>query len=155
MLIVRLMHIADLPTIPEILKQQESQKTSAPQPKEETKQVEKPKFLEITTSDELANALHTSRELLLYSYYSNNLEIIDFSNGKIKYFDRKGDKDFQQKLSVWLQEKTGKVWNLEHVMESNHTQTTSEHNKAEIESDPMVAEAMNLFEDAEIVKMSK
>ena len=103
----------------------------------------------------MVNALHTARELLLYSYYSNNLEIIEFSNGKIKYFDRKGDKGFQQKLSLWLQEKTGKVWDLEHVAESNHTQTTSEHNKAEIESDPMVAEAMNLFEDAEIVKMSK
>ena len=97
--------------------------------------------------------MQKSRDLLLYSYYSANLEIIEFENGKIKYFDRQGDKDFSKKLSVWLQNKTGKNWLLEPVAESAHQQTMSEHSQAEIESDPLVASAMDLFEDAEVVKL--
>ena len=150
MLVVRLMHIADMPSIPELLKQQ----PKPVEPAQEPAPV-KTQFLEIKTSDELANALQNARELLLYSYYSSNLEIIDFTIGHIKYFDRKGDKDFSQKLSIWLQDKTGKNWTLEPVEQSQHQQTMSEHNKAEIEADPMVASAMDLFEDAEIVNVSK
>ena len=153
MLVVRLMHIADMPSIPELLKQN-AQNVSKPEPKP-TPEPQKNNFLEIKTSDELANELQNARELLLYSYYSTNIEVIEFSNGSIKYFDRKGDKDFQKKLSAWLLEKTGKNWNLEQQEESTHTQTFSEHTRAEIEADPMVASAMNLFEDAEIVKSSK
>ncbi len=150
MLIVRLMHIADMPSIPELLKQQ-PKTVEQPQEQAQIKQ----QFLEIKTSNELANALQNARELLLYSYYSSNLEIIDFAIGHIKYFDRKGDKDFSQKLSIWLQDKTGKCWTLEPVEQSQHQQTMTEHNKAEIEADPMVASAMDLFEDAEIVNVSK
>ena len=154
MLIVRLMHIADMPSLPELLKQQE---TVTPQTivKNTEPVVEKPKTLEINTSAELAGALQQSRELLLYSYYTNNLEITNFENGKITYFDRKDDKDFSKKLSVWLHDKTGKAWVLETVKESPHQQTVSEHAKSEIEADPMVASAMDLFKDAEIVNISK
>ena len=152
MLIVRLMHIADMPSIPELLKQNSE---NTPVKKEEPKTEEKPKFLEIKTSDELANALQAARELLLYSYYTSNLEITEFENGKIKYFDRKGDKDFSQKLTLWLKDKTGKNWTLEIIEEAPHQQTLSEHTKSEIEADPMVADAMSLFEGAEIVNISK
>lgn len=148
MLIVRLMHIADMPSIPELLKQ-----NVQAEPVEKKPAPEKTKFLEINSAEELAAAMQKSRDLLLYSYYSANLEIIEFTNGKIKYFDRQGDKDFSQKLSVWLQNKTGKNWLLEPVTESAHQQTMSEHNQSEIESDPLVASAMDLFEDAEVVKL--
>ena len=111
--------------------------------------------MEIKTSDELASALQQARELLLYSYYTNNLEITEFMVGKIKYFDRKGDKDFSQKLAVWLKDKTGQQWTLETISESPHQQTVLEHAKSEIAADPMVASAMDLFEDAEIVNISK
>jgi len=152
MLIIRLMHIADMPSIPELLKQNTE---SAPvKPVEKTVQ-EKSKFIEINTSDELANALQTARELLLYSYYTTNLEITEFANGVIKYFDRKNDKDFSQKLTLWLKNKTGKSWTLEMIQEAPHQQTLSEHTKSEIEADPMVASAMDLFQDAEIVNISK
>ena len=150
MLVVRLMHIADMPSIPELLKQ-----NPQPQKTEEKPVVEKPKFMEINTSDELADALQNARELLLYSYYTTNLEIVEFENGKITYFDRKGEKDFSQKLTLWLHDKTGKNWTIETVADDPHKQTLSEHTKSEIESDPMVASAMNLFEDAEIVNISK
>ncbi len=155
MLIIRLMHIADMPPVSELLKQTpESQSKIIPTAKPQA-EPEKPKFLDIKTSEELVNALHNARELLLYSYYSNNLEIINFENGKIKYFDRKGDKDFSQKLSLWLKDNTGKPWEIETVAESPHQQTVIEHAKSEIAEDPMVAAAMGLFEDAEIVNISK
>ena len=150
MLIVRLMHIADMPSIPELLKQQPTQ---VEQPKEP--EPVKTKFLEIKTSADLANALQNARELLLYSYFSTNIEVIDFEPGHIKYFDRKKDKDFSQKLSVWLKDKTNQNWTIESVEQSQHQQTISEHTKSEIEADPMVASAMDLFEDAEIVNVSK
>ena len=156
MLIVRLMHIADMPPISELLKQTEKeQPTPIVQKKQEEPVVEKPKYIEIKTTDELASALQQARELLLYSYYTNNLEITDFEIGKIKYFDRKGDKDFSQKLALWLKDKTGQNWVLETIPESPHQQTVLEHAKSEIAADPMVASAMDLFEDAEIVNISK
>ena len=156
MLIIRLMHIADMPSIPELLKQSEKETpVQTVQKKSEEVAVEKSKYIEIKTSDELASALQQARELLLYSYYTNNLEITDFAVGKIKYFDRKGDKDFSQKLAIWLKDKTGQTWVLETMSESPHQQTVLEHAKSEIAADPMVASAMDLFEDAEIVNMSK
>ncbi len=151
MLIVRLMHIADMPSIPELLKQ-----NAVGTPKEEAKpEPVKSKYLEIKNSDELVHALQSARELLLCSYYTTNLEIVDFEVGKIKYFDRKGDKDFSQKLTTWLKDKTNQNWTIERIEEAPHQQTISEHTKSEIEADPMVADAMNLFEGAEIVNISK
>ena len=146
------MHIADMPPISELLKQNEKAVEQKPEVK-----IEKPinNFVDIKTSADLENALQNARELLLYSYYSTNLEISQFESGKIVYFDRKGDKDFQQKLSIWLKDKTGKSWILEKIEQSTNQQTISEHKKSEIESDPMVASAMGLFEDAQIVNISK
>ncbi len=151
MLIVRLMHIADMPSIPELLKQN----TNNTQKEEIKKETPKSDYLEIKTSEELVNALQNARELLLYSYYTNNLEIVNFEPQKIKYFDRKGDKDFSQKLTIWLKDKTNQNWTIERIDEAPHQQTISEQTKSEIESDPMVADAMNLFEGAEIVNISK
>lgn len=151
MLIVRLMHIADMPSIPELLKQQNSEQPVAEEKKTEIKS----DVLEIKTPADLSNALQRAHELLLYSYYNSNLEIIEFEIGRIKYFDRQGDKDFSKKLSLWLAIKTGRPWQIEQTNESMHQQTISEHAKSEIESDPMVASAMDLFKDAEIVNLSK
>ncbi len=152
MLIIRLMHIADLPSISELLKQQDNQK---PTPVPERKVEEKKPTLEIKTSQELLEKLQENREIILYSYFGTNLEISEFENGKIVYFDRKGDPTFQASLSKWLSEKTGKNWVLQRIEKSEHQQTTSEHVKEEIQADPMVADAMKLFEDAEIINISK
>ncbi|MBO7042806.1 MAG: DNA polymerase III subunit gamma/tau [Alphaproteobacteria bacterium] len=152
MLIVRLMHIADMPSIPELLKQApvktEEKKTEAP--------IElKPKYLEIKTKEALGEELQKSREIVLFSHYNSNLEIIEFEDGRIKYFDRQNDAKFTQKLAVWLKDTTGKNWVLERVENATGEQTISEHKKSEIAADPMVASAMDLFEDAEIVNISK
>ena len=153
MLIVRLMHIADMPPINELIKQNPS--TSVPEQKKVEPVVEKSKYLDIKTPNELMSALQNARELLLFSYFSSNLEIIEFGDNKIKYFDRQHDKDFTQKLTLWLHDNTGKNWTLEIVSEDPHQQTISENAKSEIATDPMVASAMDLFKDAEIVNISK
>lgn len=152
MLIVRLIHIADMPSIPELLKQ-----NNIPEQKPEIKPEpeKKQQFLEIKTTDALMRALQDTRELLLYSYYTSNLEILEFEVGKIKYFDRKGDKDFSQKLTLWLKDKTNQNWTIERIENDPHNKTISEQIKSEIEADPMVSSAMDLFEDAELVNISK
>jgi len=150
MLVVRLMHIADMPSIPELLKQQDKQTEKSVEKLEK-----KDDFIEIKSAEDLVKALQSARELSLYSYVSTNLEITEFEVGKIKYFDRKGDKDFSQKLTVWLRDKTGTNWQIERIEQSENQQTISEHEKSEIAADPMVASAMDLFQDAEIVNLSK
>ena len=157
MLIIRCMHIADIPSVPELLKQQESENRTrsvkniladrmASTPSEPVKQT-----LTITCANDLGCALQSTKEILLYSYFSSNVEVSELSDGMIKYFDRKGDGDFAHKLSAWLLDKTGKTWVLTRLTESTNTQTMSEQKQEELESDPLVASAMSLFENAEIV----
>ena len=157
MLVVRCMHIADMPYIPDIIKQQSQ--TVAKQPVSVTSQpqsdVQKPAHRVIASASDLASALKESKEILLYSYYSSNIEISSISDGDLKYFDRKGDADFQQKLASWLMDKTGHQWKMERLSQSSNAQTFSEQKQQELESDPMVADAMSLFEGAEIVGVSK
>lgn len=160
MLIVRMMHIADMPTVPELLKQQSdtarpnvaavkealnnrAMQMDAPQ--------QKPDVATITTTNELAAQLQNSKEILLYSYYSSNIEVAEIENGRIKYFDRRGDADFAPRLAKWLADKTGLQWKLERATESVHTHTITEQKQEELEADPMIASAMSLFENAEIV----
>lgn len=157
MLVVRCMHIADMPYIPDIIKQQSQ--TVAKQPVSVASQpqsdVQKPAHRVIASASDLASALKESKEILLYSYYSSNIEISSISDGDLKYFDRKGDADFQQKLASWLMDKTGHQWKMERLSQSSNAQTFSEQKQQELESDPMVADAMSLFEGAEIVGVSK
>jgi len=160
MLVVRCMHIADMPYIPDIIKQQAQSSAkpaptiAVPQQTAESAPVT-PKHRMIKSATDLADALQASKEILLYSYYSSNIEISSISDGELKYFDRKGDADFQQKLAIWLMDKTGHQWKMERLTQSSHAQTFSEQKQHELESDPMIADAMSLFEGAEIVGVSK
>ena len=151
MLIIRLMHIADMPSVPEILKQTKSAQPNANLQTNDAQHTTNNDKLSIQNANDLANALQASKEILLYSYYTSNIEVIEISNYILKYFDRRGDADFAHKLSVWLNDKTGHAWTLERITESPHTHTITEQKKEELESDPMVASAMDLFADAEIV----
>lgn len=151
MLIIRLMHIADMPSVPEILKQTKSAQPNANLQTNDAQHTTNNDKLSIQNANDLANALQASKEILLYSYYTSNIEIVEISNYILKYFDRRGDADFAHKLSVWLNDKTGHAWTLERITESPHTHTITEQKKEELESDPMVASAMDLFADAEIV----
>ncbi len=153
MLIVRLMHIADMPSVPEILKKQKSvQSQNDTTPHISASTTDKiNNQLNIETAGDLAKALQESKEILLYSYYTSNIEVIEIMNQTIKYFDRRGDADFAHKMVTWLNDKTGKTWTMERIEESQNTHTITEQKKEEIEADPMVASAMDLFSDAEIV----
>lgn len=156
MLIVRLMHIADMPSVPEIIKQQNATaKPVAAAIKKPDAAPEKPKFCEIKSGADLANALQQTKEILLFSYYSSNIEIVEFGENKITYYDRKGDADFPQKLATWLMDKTGHPWTLQRATQSQHISTVAEQKQSELESDPMIADAMSLFENAEIISVGK
>lgn len=158
MLIVRLMHIADMPSVSEILQRNSNNTragagTTISSSQNETAAPAAPEAqrLEIKNATDLAATLQASKEILLYSYYTSNIEIVEISDGIMKYFDRRGDADFAHKMAAWLNDKTGRTWTLERVAESQHTHTITEQKKEELESDPLVASAMNLFADAEIV----
>ena len=152
MLIIRLMHIAEMPSIPEILEQQKSNSnTNTVAQPSATNNTGNAQKIAIENANDLANALQSSKEILLYSYYTSNIEITEISNGIIKYFDRRGDADFAHKLANWLENKTGHAWQLQRQTESSNTHTITEQKKEELQSDPLVASAMDLFADAEIV----
>ena len=162
MLIVRMMHIADMPPVSEIIKQQESANRvrdvknifadRMSQGNSTTSQAPQTKCVcTITSANDLANELQASKEILLYSYYSSNIEVAEFADGMIKYFDRKGDADFVHKLAKWLIDKTGKQWQMERLSDTPHTHTISEQKQEELVADPLVASAMDLFADAEII----
>ncbi len=116
-------------------------------------QPETPKttFITITSATQLGEELQKSKEILLYSYFSSNIEVSEFADGKITYFDRKGDGDFIHKLTTWLMDKTGHAWEMVHANKDVHVHTISEQKQEELVADPLVASAMSLFENAEIV----
>ncbi|MCM1294801.1 MAG: DNA polymerase III subunit gamma/tau [Muribaculaceae bacterium] len=169
MLVVRLMHIADMPSVTDIIKQQEkkqaliasataatgAQNVAATAPAETKSVAPESQYRVITSAAELATALQETKEILLYSYYSTNIEIQSICDGELKFFDRKGDADFQHKLAAWLMDKTGHQWRMERLAQSANAQTFSEQKQSELESDPMIADAMNLFEGAEIIGVTK
>ena len=151
MLIIRLMHVADMPSLPEILNQSEKPKSV------EIKNDTAPKIetTVIKTASDLADALQSAREMMLYAYFTKNIEVSEISQHRISYFDRGNDTDFQKKLAIWLNTKTGVNWELNKIEESHNDQTVRESVRADAESDPMVADAMSLFENAEIIGVAK
>lgn len=151
MLIVRLMHIADMPSVNEISKKQQTRETSSAAPVKPTVAPQAQKTVSINSADDLAKALQESKEILLYSYYTSNIEVVEIIDGTLKYFDRRGDADFAHKMAAWLKDKTGHEWSLKKMQESQNTHTITEQKKEELEADPLVASAMDLFADAEIV----
>ena len=149
MLVIRLMHIADMPSLPDLLNQTEKAKPA------EQKPVSKPETIVIKTASDLADALQSAREMMMYAYFTKNIEISEIMGHCISYFDRGDDSDFQKKLCIWLNTKTGANWELNKIEESHMNQTVNEKTKSDAESDPMVADAMSLFDGAEIVGVSK
>jgi len=152
MLIIRLMHIIDMPPISELLQQNTpAEKTAVQQPQQPTITQN---IINITTSKELGDKLQESKELLLYSYFASNLEITEIVDTTIKYFDRKNEKDFPPKLLDWLNKITGKTWHLERQEQSNNIQTELEHAHSETMMDKMTSDCMSIFgaENLDIIK---
>ena len=180
MLVVRLMHIADLPEIQTLLAQNNptikddvssrgAQSTNQGpgqirdggnfvSPRADTvsdnsvsRNFRNDTSVSISSVDDLTRALNDSREILLLSDWNNNIEVADFSQNRIKYFDRCAAPDFAQKLSKFLRDNTGADWVLEKMARSQNTPTVAERKKAEIENDPLVANALDLFAGAQVV----
>jgi len=150
MLIIRLIHIADMPSISEIVKNESAKPVATKPASTPTEKVK------ISTVAELSKSLSDSKEPLLMTHWNSNIEVAEFIDGNIKFFDRKNDNDFQKKLRGFLLEKTGKEWVLEKLepMEKNENlQTPTEARRAELESDPEIANALDLFAGAEIVSV--
>ncbi|MCL2017219.1 MAG: DNA polymerase III subunit gamma/tau [Alphaproteobacteria bacterium] len=160
MLVVRLMHIADMPPIATLLQQSEESKTKIIANKDTkpndigTESLTTNNLANINSAADLATALDIAKEILLLSDFNNNIEISEFVNGRIKFFNRKGDKDFAIKLGKWLFDNTGKQWQLEQITESTGLPSAKEQSIATAAADPLVAGALGLFEGAEIVKTS-
>lgn len=151
MLIVRMMHIADMPSVQEILKSGPATQTAKTQPISQPLSTNKT----INTVAELGAAMQSAKEIILYSYYMTNIEVCEISDGKITYFDRGTDKEFPHRLSAWLENYTGKTWTLTAAKESCHVKTQTEQNQQELAADPLVASAMDMFADAEVIDVSK
>ena len=151
MLVVRMMHIADMPPISDMIKSGAT--TIKPAQAPATKQAST--YKTISTTADLATGLQATKEILLYSYYTSNIEVCEISDGKMTYFDRGNNADFPHQIATWLENYTGKTWDIKIAKESCHVQTQTEHTQKELEADPLVASAMNLFTDAEVVDVSK
>ncbi|MDR1206816.1 MAG: DNA polymerase III subunit gamma/tau [Rickettsiales bacterium] len=174
MLVVRLMHIADLPPLDVLLAQNEGAKckaqsantilskaSDAASPQKSTQSPDLPAAqsqndtkISINTPADLVAALSSAKEILLLSAWNNNIEVSEFADGRIKFFNRRGDKDFAAKLSKWLADNTGKQWRLELLTESENAPTPHDAEKSAASADPMVSAAMDLFAGAEIVKIN-
>lgn len=155
MIVIRLMHIADMPSIDAILARGDAAKPTSPASVPHADAIPKPDAkIKITNAAELANALADAKEMLLLSDWNNNIEVTDFKPGRITYHDRKDARDFAPKLIKWLGEKTGMDWVMDRVAESAGAPTMSEQKKAEVEADPLVADALGLFDGATVVKFS-
>lgn len=153
MLVVRLMHIADMPSVQALMQQSENKKSLElrVESRDTSRDNLNSQLLTLHSAAELSAALQSSKEPLLAAYYANNIEVAEFTDGKIKYFDRKNDSDFAQKLGTFLSAQTGKQWVLEKLEKSENAPTVAEEKKAELESDPVVANAISLFGDMEII----
>jgi len=165
MLVVRLMHIADMPSVPALLEQSEERRAKSTGKSVDINKSEPTannlsalSTLQsspyINTPEDLAAALTGAKEILLLSAFNNNIEISEFAPGCIKFFDRKGDKDFVLKLGKWLRDFTGQTWQLDQIAESNGAATATEQSKADAAADPLIADALGLFAGAEVVKVS-
>ncbi|MDR1027314.1 MAG: DNA polymerase III subunit gamma/tau [Rickettsiales bacterium] len=103
------------------------------------------------TAAEVAAALSADREVLLMAEW-NNSEIIDFAPGKIKLHYNGGNASFVATLTDFLKKKTGADWKIE-LAETEHKPTVSEEAVAAQRSDPLVADALGLFSDAQVVSI--
>ena len=145
MLIIRMINISDLPAVSEILA---GNKVDV---KPQTKNAA-PGLSNIDSATTLSSFLSNDKELVLLTEWNNNTEINEFGDGKIKFHYAGIDRTFTQKLSIYLKNKTGKLWTLE-ITESKNMPTVNEIKTEELKSDPLVSDALSLFEDATVISI--
>ena len=138
MLIVRMIHVVDIPPVADLIVKQSNQESGIGN---------RESVVRTTIQDvkQLGDALRDAKELMLLTHFEKNVEVHEFASSKIKFSDRSGNREFANKLRAFLEKTTGTNWTLEVIEPTNEVQTASEQKKAELESDPMVADALALF----------
>jgi hypothetical protein len=146
MLIIRMINIADLPPVSQILENTNS--TVVPKVVKKTEAVKSNSF---ESAADISTALSEDKEIILLSEW-NNCKVSDFAPGKIKlcYEGRNGT--FLSDLSLWLKKKTDMDWEFEFT-DSVGGATIAEESVVKMKSDPLVADALNLFADANVVEI--
>ncbi|MDR2268689.1 MAG: DNA polymerase III subunit gamma/tau [Rickettsiales bacterium] len=144
MLIIRMMNISDLPPVSQILNELGKKTDGGRQTKENKNS--------INSAADLSNSLSADKELILFSEWNNNSEVLEFTYGKIKLHYKGGDGNFAANLSAYLKNKTDAAWEIE-LAQTENKMTVSESARAEIKNDPLVADALNLFGDANVVSV--
>ncbi|MDR1826346.1 MAG: DNA polymerase III subunit gamma/tau [Rickettsiales bacterium] len=142
MLVIRMINISEIPPVSQLLESTVNSQQST---------VNSPQSKGIATAVELADALSADKELLLLAEW-NSCEVVDFGFGKIRLCYGGGDKGFVNGLSAWLVKKTGESWEIIPVP-SEHKQSVSEEKKEQMKNDPLVADALGLFEGASVVSV--
>ena len=164
MLIVRMINIADIPPLSELIDKykntpqispiqnsinNEVVKKIYPAPTTEPIKDEELQNVIIDSAADLESALVKDKQMMLASGLAHDVEILEFEPNRIKFAHRGNDREFKTKLGKWLLEKTGTDWALD-MSESRGATTMDEEKKAKATADPMIAAAMDLFPDAEI-----
>lgn len=159
MLIIRMMHLSDVPPIATLL---ENNKLSTPTQPVTTKIVSGQKTVAaiikkptISNIQQLLTELQNAREQLLAATVKTDIEIIHFESGKISYFARRHDATFANKLKQFLDDKTDVKWTLDEQLTSSETHTLDENERAAAADDPMVSNALDMFAGAEISTITK
>jgi DNA polymerase-3 subunit gamma/tau len=145
MLAVRMINISELPPLSQILSDPPTARAApADAPAKGTNA--------IASAAELSNALSADKEIVMLAEWNNNSEVLDFSDGAIKLHYKGGDGNFIGNMVAYLRKKTGRQWEIT-TAESENKPTVAASQREEMESDPLVADALNLFGGASVMSI--
>jgi DNA polymerase-3 subunit gamma/tau len=146
MLVVRMINISDLPPLSQILAESAGG-AAAP-----TAKAPATAAGAINSASDLSGALSADKEIVMLAEWNNNAEVLGFADGAIKLRYGGSDNNFLTNLNRYLKNKTGRAWAIE-TAESENRPTVIEEARAEMNSDPLVADALNLFGDASVISI--
>jgi DNA polymerase-3 subunit gamma/tau len=112
----------------------------------------------INNFEELVQLFYTQREMLLYEYLVNDIQLVDFAPLKIKVKQSASvPQNFTNKIAALLQEYTGEKWNILVTSEGEATPTIAtqiDEAKAkkieEASQNPLVQEVLQRFPSAQV-----
>jgi DNA polymerase III subunit gamma/tau len=118
MLMIRVCHLSNIPTPADLLSkienhglQQDNNIAIKKNSSNETTTLVKKK--EITNFEELVALFHEQREMLIYEYLVNDIQLVEFLPQKIKIKQSSSvPQNFTNKIAALLQEYTGQKWNI-------------------------------------------
>jgi len=145
MLVIRMINIADLPPLSAIIesRQAEAPRTQASGAAAATEAID--------SAAALAQNLAADKELVLLNEW-NNTEVLEFRDGAVKMHYHGTIGGFASNLAAYLAKKTGRAWNIE-TAKSENKPSVAGVAADKMKSDPLVADALNLFDGASVVSV--